>query len=113
MDLSAVRSRLAADLSATGLRVSVDPRNVNAPCVLVGPITQVETGGTSAWSVEVPVYLISTAPGDAKSVDWLAAHVTDVINALPEVNEALLGTYETSQGDLPCFQMTATYVEQE
>lgn len=114
MDLAPIRAQVAADLTAaTTLRVATDPKNAHAPCVLVGPITEVEVGGLCAWSVTVPVWIIAPAPGDQKAVDLLAQHVTDVIDALPEVTSVVLGTYNVGQGDLPAYECTTTYVAKE
>lgn len=114
MDLSTVRTQIADDLrAATTLQVATNPASAHAPCVLVGPITEIETAGNCAWSVEVPVWIIAPAPGDQKAVDFLAKHVTDVMDALPEVRTANLGSYEVGQGPLPAYEITAIVVAKE
>lgn len=113
MDLSAARGQVALDLASTGLRVATDPKHAHAPCVLVGPVTEVEVGGLCAWSCEIPVWLIAPAPGDQRAVDWLAANVTAVIDALDEATTATLGTTDVGQGDLPAYEIISTYVAKE
>lgn len=113
MNLATLRSDIAAALFPTGIKIATDPRNAQAPCVLVGPIVSVETAGHCAWEVEIPVWLIAPAPGDQKAVDWLAAHITDVMKWLPEVSSTALGTYNVGQGDLPAYEITVTMVAKE
>lgn len=114
MDLAPVRAQVAADIAAaTSLAVSLDPKKAQAPCVLVGPITEVEVGGPCAWSVTLPVWIIAPAPGDQRAVDYLAERVTDVMDVLPEVSSATLGAYNVGQGDLPAYEITTTVVAKE
>lgn len=112
MDLSTVRASLAADLAATGLDVATNPKHAHAPCVLVGPITDVEVAGSCAWDIQVPVYLIAPAPGDSKAVDWLAQHITDVMVLCGDAT-ATLGTYNVGQGDLPAYELTVSITAKE
>lgn len=114
MDLSTTRAEVAASVAAaTTLRVATEPRQATAPCVLIGPITEVETGGSCAWQVTIPVWIIAPAPGDQKAVDLLASHVTDVMDALPEVSSAVLGSYNVGQGDLPAYEVSTTVLVKE
>lgn len=109
VDLNVVRTRLAADLTATGLHVATNPRKAHAPCVLVGPIVEVSAVGGCAWECTVPVYVVAPAPGDEKAVAWLASVLTDVLDAMAADTEpATLGTYDVGQGDLPAYEITAT-----
>lgn len=112
MDLSTLRSDLAADLASTGLHVSTTPKHAHAPCVLVGPITEIEVAGQCAWDVELAVWLIAPAPGDAKAVDWLAAHITDVLRVCGDVT-ATLGSIDVGQGDLPAYEITVNLTGKE
>lgn len=114
MDLAPLRAQVAADIAAvTTLNVATDPKSAHAPCVLVGPITEVESGGVCVWTVTVPVWVIAPAPGDQRAVDLLAGHVTDVMDALPNVSSAVLGTYNVGQGDLPAYEVTTTVMAKE
>lgn len=114
MDLAPLRAQVAADIAAaTTLRVATDPSKAHAPCVLVGPITEVETSGQAAYSVTIPVWVIAPAPGNQAAVDVLARHITDVMDALPEVTSVVLGTTNVGQGDLPAYEATTTVVAKE
>ena len=114
MDLSPLRAELAqAIAAATTLPVATDPRGAHAPCVLVGPITDVQRDGPCTWLAEVSVYVLAPAPGDARSVDLLAAHITDVLGACGDESSATLGTYDAGQGDLPAYQITTTLLGKE
>lgn len=113
MDLALLRAELADDIrNATTLDVTSNPKHAHAPCVLVGPITNVERDGTCAWEIEVPVWIIAPAPGDQKAVDFLAKHVTDVLSACGDAT-ASLGTYDVGQGPLPSYECQVTLVGKE
>lgn len=113
MDLSVIRAQIATDLAGVGLPVATTPSSAHAPCILVGPITEVETAGRCAWSCDVPVWVIAPAPGDQKAVDLLARYITDVMDALPEVRSASLGSINVGQGDLPAYEVTAVVITRE
>lgn len=114
MDLSPLRAELAASIAeATTLPVATDPRAAHAPCVLVGPITDVARDGVCSWRAEISVYILAPAPGDSRSVDLLAKHVTDVLGACGHDSSATLGTYDAGQGDLPAYQITTTLLGKE
>lgn len=113
MDLAPLRAELAdAIRNASTLLVATEPKHAHAPCVLVGPITSIETAGQCAWDIEVPVWVIAPAPGDQKAVDFLALHVTDVLDACGDAT-AVLGTYNVGQGDLPAYELTTRLVAKE
>lgn len=123
MDLSPLRAELVTDIrnalnptdvpEQTGsIRVVDDPKQAHAPCVLVGPIVSVEVGGTAAWDVQVPVWLVAPSPGDSKAVDFLATFVTTVLDACGEAT-ATLGTYDVGQGALPAYEIQVSLVGKE
>ena len=113
MDLSPARAALVADIEAvTTLRVTDNPKTTSPPCVLVGPIQTVEKGGACLWDVEVPVWVVSAAPGDARAVDQLAAHVAYVLGACGDA-DANLGTLDVGSGTLPAYEITARLVIKE
>ena len=113
MDLAPLRAQLVADLSAaTSVRVVDNPKHATPPSVLVGPIVSVERDGACVWEVQVPVWLIAPAPGDAKAVDFLAQHITDVLDACGDAT-ASLGTYDVGQGPLPAYEVQVTLVGKE
>lgn len=114
MDLAPLRADLAAAIAAaTTLPVATDPRAAHAPCVLVGPITDVERDGPCTWHAELSVYILARSPGDARAIDFLASHVTDVLSACGDESSATLGTYDAGQGDLPAYQITTTLLGKE
>lgn len=113
MDLAPLRASLAADIAtATSLPVATDPKKAHAPCVLVGPITDVASVGLCAWQLEIQVWVIAPAPGDAVAVDLLARHVTDVLGACGDAT-ATLSTTNVGQGDLPAYEVTAILTAKE
>ena len=114
MDLTVLRDELVSDLATTGIRVAGDPKDAQVPCILVGPITEVRNIGLCAWECEVPVYLISKAPGDALAISWLAQNITAVMEAVDgDSIVATLGTTNVGQGDLPCYEITTTLIGKE
>lgn len=113
MDLSTIRADLATALAATGIRVSTDAKHAHAPCILVGPITEVTRGGVCVWDAEMSVWLVAPAPGDQKAVDWLAANITAVLDVCGGEATASLGSLDVGGGTLPAFEITYTVVARE
>lgn len=108
MDLNDARTALVVALGSTGVRVATDPAGAHAPCLLVGPVAEVEVVGACAYTVQVPVHLVAQAPATDRAVTWLAATLPAVLAALhpvAEVTTATLTSVNVGQGDLPAFEM--------
>lgn len=72
-----VRAGLAATLTGAGLRATVDPRDINPPCVLVGLGQGVRITGC-AFEGTVDVTVIAPGAGHADAAAWLDATTTTV-----------------------------------
>jgi hypothetical protein len=105
LDLQAVRGDLAAAIvTGTGLPVTLDPRNVQAPCVIVGPaeVLALSFDG-STGTVAVDVYLCATPPGNGDALAWLGPHVAPVAVACGAASAQFVG-YSPSPGvELPAY----------
>lgn len=108
-DLVAVSTGIAARLATiAGLAVTRDPRDVNAPCALVG-LPRV-TGLTNACvaDVEIDVHLIAPPPGNLDAVDWLLGMVPFVLDVLA-AREAEPEPFQTSPTtSLPSYRVSIT-----
>lgn len=116
MNLNEARSSLVDALATTGLRVATDPAASHAPCVLVGPVAEVEVVGSCAFTVSLTVHLIAQAPANDKAVTWLAANLPAVLAALLpacEVGVATLATIDVGQGGLPSFDIPTSLTIKE
>lgn len=75
---------LAAELTAAGITATVDPRNLNLPCVLIPPPRRtydVGCGYTAGWEL----WALVPGPGNADAfrlVDELADQVAKVLPVL-------------------------------
>jgi hypothetical protein len=81
MSLLATAETIADAVKALGIRATMDPRKVNAPCVLITPpdIEQATgCGALAAWTV----HLIAPGPADMDSTVWLLTHLPDVFQAV-------------------------------
>jgi hypothetical protein len=69
-------------LNAAGIRATMDPRNVNPPCVLLNPpsvVLDIACGGTATFTA----YALTRGPGNADAWRSLDALVTDAYGVLP------------------------------
>lgn len=116
MDLQQVRRDLAEHLGGSALPVVTDTKSAQPPCVLVGPVTQVEVETACAYQVTIPVMLIGRRPAGEANLAVIDAWLPQVLAAaqeVAEVSEALLGTIEVSQGDLPAYLIETVHVVKE
>jgi hypothetical protein len=103
-DLNDVREQIAQKLADAGFRVTLDPRNVNTPCVLVGlPRSMVANGmGWCDLSFELPVSLIAPAPGNLTNLSYLLEKLPDVMKAI-EASTAEPDEISVGENDLPAY----------
>lgn len=96
------RLELVAKLAAAGIPATSDPAAV-APFVLVGPPVISKGAGIGGWSVDYPVRVVHTPPGNADALEWQLDQVELVLRTLGPA-DAFPGTY----GDqaLPAYELT-------
>jgi len=71
VSLSANRRAIADALAAVvDVPVSIDPRSVNPPCVLVDAPDALEAAGCG-WSGVVPVWVLAPGPGNLDALERL------------------------------------------
>jgi hypothetical protein len=81
MSLLTTATELTDAVKALGIRATMDPRRVNAPCVLLVPpdIEQATgCGALAAWTC----HLIAPGPGDLDSTTWLLENLPAVFDAV-------------------------------
>jgi len=92
--------------TAVGLPVTRDPGAIVPPCVHVAVPTV--TGRTmSAYTLEVPVWLIHAAPGDLAAGDWLLANVPALLDACGTYT-ATPAPFDADGTEYPAMKLTAT-----
>lgn len=98
------RLELAARLEATGLRVVLDPRAVQPPCVVVGMPSPL-TARALDWcnvTTTIPVTLVAVPPASGAALEWLLDNVVPVMVAVGSLT-AQEGTYPFGDGELPAY----------
>lgn len=94
-------------LRGIGLRVTMDPRNVNPPCVLMVPpsfTVDVVCGGTAAFTA----YFLVPPPGNLDAWAKLDQMAADASEVLP-IETLLPSQYEVdATGMLPAFEAAWT-----
>jgi hypothetical protein len=110
IDLSDLRGQLAAQVAASsaGLPATLDPRNIQAPCVVIGPAEprMLSFDGT-AGTFEVAVSIVAPPPGNADAWHLLETAVCEVMRAVGAHN-ADAGTYEVGGAAYPAYLMTVS-----
>lgn len=108
--LDAVDS-LTARLAPTGLRVVADPRDVNAPCVLLAaPVLRYRFGGPSV-DVEWTVWLLTVGAGRRAALAALDELLATVSTALACVVEARPDDWTSPDGGEPLPGYVLTWTE--
>jgi len=109
VSLTGALGLLAGQLQAVfpTTRVTRDPGRVLPPCIHVGLPTAVGSTLAGALSMEVPVYLVGTAPGDQAGMDPVLDMLHPMIKALG-VREAAPVTLQISEEvTYPAYRATA------
>lgn len=104
---AAIETLVSTLETATGQRVTADPAKFVAPSIVIEPPTI--TGATAgAWTLELPICIVSPAPSDARAREWILDVVPDVLNALGE-RSATPSVYSPNGSQtFPCYRVTAT-----
>jgi hypothetical protein len=99
--LTDYRKAVVADVERVGLRVSLDPRALNPPCVLVGVPGLVTLGpGPCAVSITMPVYLVAPPPGSGANITYLTEHLLTLMDAIG-AREARAVELSVGDGQVP------------
>lgn len=104
-DLGDARAVLAGKVAAAGLRVSVDPREVNPPCVLIGTPTSITRVGGCALEEVVPVFAVAPPPGNADAVDWLLDTVETLFGVLTDATDAVPTVITVGVLEAPAYEL--------
>lgn len=79
VDLNGLRVELAGKLGAEGLPVTLDPRNVSPPVVVVGLPVVTAMVTPCVWAVDIDVHAVAPAPGNLDAVEWLLDTIAAVL----------------------------------
>lgn len=97
---------LAQLLTAAGLPVITDSRNVRPPAVVIDPPSVTGISGTLV-SLAFPVAVVAPPPGNRDALNVLLDYVADVVETVP-TTAGEPGTYNVGGQDLPSYQLTVT-----
>jgi hypothetical protein len=94
-------------LDAVGIRATMDPRKVQAPCALITPPDlERKVGCADPWAAWT-VWLLAPAPADLDAVKWLLDHVTDAFDAVGGFTAEFSSVTLNPDADpLPGYQIT-------
>lgn len=109
IDLHAARARLAARVAELAhVPATLDPRNVGAHAVIVGPaaVTRLSVNG-AACALEIPVTYLVAPPANADALRQLDAHLIAVMTACG-ATDATFGAYQVGGAEYPAYEMTVT-----
>lgn len=98
-------NHVASELTAAGLNVVTDPRNIQPPCVLVEPPTIRALSGTIV-TADVRVTVLAPPPGNRDAMVKLLTDADTIVDAA-EVIDGAPGTYTVGTQDLPAYSLTA------
>ena len=101
--------RVVDALKAAGIRATDDPRQLNLPCVIIGPpsIPDLDTGYSGLATVTA--YVVGLPPGNLASwrvIDDLAEQVGRVVDV--ESLSPVQYQHEAGKDPLPALQLTWT-----
>lgn len=107
--LTASMKATVDELKAAGIRATADPRNLNLPCVIIGPPSipelELSCGGTATQTA----YVVGQAPGNLdtwKQIDDLAEKVGRVVDV--EAVVPVQYQHDQNANALPALQLTWT-----
>lgn len=104
-NLNAMREEIAGKLNAAGVSASLDPQ-CQVPVVLVAAPTVLGSEGVGGWSVEFPIQILGTPPGDLPSLIWMLDTLEQVLVLFP--GEAGPRTIEHIGKETPAYVLTVT-----
>lgn len=110
--IAAVQDAVLARLLAADIRAVVDKRDVNPPCVFVGPpVLTFRFGRGGGFDAEVTVQAIVGDTGDRAATEALDALLGAVGAALGwQITQAVPAQFAGADGapSLPCYTLTVT-----
>ena len=101
-NIEAEGDAIVGKLAAAGVPATADPGAV-APFVLVGAPTVLGGAGIGGWSVDYPIHIVATPPGNAAARSWLLEQVELVLRTLGPA-DALPGPYGDTNA--PAYEIT-------
>lgn len=104
--LAAARADVIAKITAEGVQVVDDPRNIVPPCVLVGMPRRLTRQGACLVNATLPVTVIAPPPGNLDAATWLL-DTTEQLMATLSAETAETGTTSapSSQTRLPTYTL--------
>lgn len=106
MGLQAERRRVADALVAVGVaRVTLDPRNLNPPCVLVGVPSTVGHTTVCARAGQLPVFIVAPPPGNADAVAVML-DTADLCEGALDVESEQATSVAIGDVEAPAYQLT-------
>ena len=108
--LQDARVELAGKVAAEGLRVVTDPRDVNPPCVLIGPPATIVRRAGCGLEAAVPVLIIAPPPGNEDALVWQLDTLEVLYSVLPAVTDAAATVVAVAGADAPAYELTARIV---
>jgi hypothetical protein len=107
-DLNAVRETLGEKLAAEGLAVTLDPRNVNPPIIVIGLPVVTGWPGPCAIACDIDITAVAPAPGNLDAVEQLLSMVGELLGLFPQAT-ASPSSFETqASSPLPAYTLTVT-----
>jgi hypothetical protein len=111
-DLDAAAAAIVAQLAAGGVRATVDERDLNPPCVWVGPPTLAWRFGRATWDAGWTLTAVVADTGRGYSNNALAALVVQTQDALgwaaTQARPVSLIVPGTGGTPMPGYEMTFT-----
>jgi hypothetical protein len=92
-------------LTDAGLTVTVDPRNVQPPCILVDPPSVVVMKGDIV-TTETRVTVMTPAPGNREAMVRLLTDADAIIATNIEVVDGNPGSYTVGVAEYPAYSLT-------
>ena len=110
--IAAVQDAVTARLAAAGIRAVVDTRDVNPPCVFVGPpVLRFRFGRPGSFETDVTVQAIVADTGGRATTAALDQLLGEVGTALGwQITQAVPSNFPGADGApiLPCYTLTVT-----
>lgn len=104
LDLNDPRDALAAELAAVlgeATPVTLDPRGLTPPCVLVG-VPTTEVANVRTGTLFLPVHVVAPGPGNADAVRWMLTTMGLILEGVTgPFSEARPGPYDSGPNTYP------------
>jgi hypothetical protein len=106
--ITAAREEIAAVIAAAGVAVTLDPRNVQPPSVVVDLPTNTVTRTGCVREAQIPVVVCGVPPGNADACRWIG-DTADRLFPLLAVTREEAGEFSPAPGvELPAWTMYVT-----